>query len=186
VIHVAAGPRTGEAFLAEAKWAIAMYSEITNDNGFGKSPARVAIMLRQAHAEALDMLNNPDSTAPGRELVWNEPPSNPKLAGLDEMGRNQRRMVHQLLATRAFQTIGNVGPLIYSAVLGEKVTSRPVHVNGSVQDAKQGGRTGQSLLEFYSEGGASSVAQPALDDSPPPTPPPTKSPKMPTRSSRKK
>src|SRR5262245_39976692 len=79
VIHVAAGPRTAEAFLAEARWALAMYADVTSDNGFGKSPARVAVMLRQAYAEALELLNNPDSTTPGRELVWNDPPSDPRL-----------------------------------------------------------------------------------------------------------
>lgn len=165
VIHVVAGPRTAEAFLAEAKWSVSMFSQITSQSGLGKTPARVAIMLRAAHAEAVQLLNNPDAPTSERALLSHEPPADPKLAGLDQNGRRQRRMVHQLLTNRAFEQMASVGPTVYTAVLGEKVTTRPVQVSGGVE-AKQGGRTGQSLAEFFAEGGAAGVIPPPPEDPP--------------------
>jgi hypothetical protein len=168
VIHVAAGPRTAEAFLAEAKWAAAVYRKIMTDRSLGQSLARVeqvsrvTAALREAHSDALDLMNHPNMSAPGRELVLHDPPQDPNLRALDDAGRKQRKQVHHLMMTRAYEPLANVGPWIYSTVLGEQVTSQPVQLTGA-PEAKQGARTGQSLLEFYNEGGAASVAAPAQD-----------------------
>lgn len=156
VIHVAAGPRTGEAFLAEAKWALAVHSQILADRTLGKSQARidqvsrVTAALRWAHTEAFKSLSSRDPNAPRSELVWNKPPADPALNGLDEAGRRQRTKVHELLASRAYEPLTNVGPLVYTMILGERVTHQPVQLNGEV-DAKQGARTGQTLLEFFNQ-----------------------------------
>src|SRR5262249_45637450 len=159
VIHVAAGPRTAEAFLAEAKWALNTYTRIMTNRTLGYTQARieqisrVTAALRQAHSEALHLLDHPDMSAPDRELVLHNPPADPNLRGLDDAGRRQRRQVHHLLTTRAYEPLTNVGPLVYTKILGEEVTNQPVQLTGA-PEAKQGARTGQSLLDFYNQGGA--------------------------------
>lgn len=169
VIHAAAGPRTAEAFLAEAKWAVAVYSQILSDRSLGAAQARaeqiprVTAALRQAHSSAHDLLNKPDQTVPGRELVIHEPPSDPKLKGLDDAGRNQRKQVHKLFKTRAFEPLAMIGPKVYTDILGEKVTNQDVQLTGA-PEAKQAGRAGQSLLDFYSEGGAAKAPPPPPGD----------------------
>jgi hypothetical protein len=184
VIHAAAGPRTGEAFLAEAKWAVAVYSQILSDRTLGAAQARaeniprITAALRHAHSSAHDLLNKPDQTAPGRELVIHEPPSDPNLKGLDNAGRNQRKQVHKLLKTRAFEPLATIGPKVYTDILGEKVTTQDVQLTGA-PDAKQAGRAGQSLLDFYSEGGASKAA-------PPPSGDPAKSKSAPPKDTKKR
>lgn len=191
VIHVAAGPRTAEAFLAEAKWAVTVHSQIMSDPNWGRSQARieqvsrVTAALRQAHSDALNLMNNPDSSVPGSELVLHEPPAAPSLKGLDEAGRRQRKQVHQLLMTRAYEPLANVGPLVYTRILGEKVTQQPVRMTGA-PEARQGGRTGQSLLEFYAEGGAAGVAASPPNPVAPSAPKaqPAKAPKAPARPTR--
>ncbi len=169
VIHAAAGPRTGEAFLAEAKWAVAGYSQILSDRSLGAAQAnaekipRITAALRQAHSSAHDLLNKPDQTATGRELVIHEPPSDPNLKGLDNAGRNQRKQVHKLFKTRAFEPLASIGPKVYTDILGEKVTTQDVQLTGA-PEAKQAARTGQSLREFFDAGGAASVAPPPAPD----------------------
>lgn len=169
VIHVAAGPRTAEAFLAEAKWAVAVYSQILSDRSLGASQARadqiprVTAALRQAHSSALDLLNNPNQAGPGREFVLHDPPSDPKLKGLEDASRKQRKQVHALFKTHAFEPLATIGPKVYTDILGEKVTGQEVQLTGA-PDAKQGARTGQTLLEFYSEGGAAKVTSPPFPD----------------------
>lgn len=182
VIHVAAGPRTAEAFLAEAKWAVAVYSQILSDRSLGAAQARadqiprVTAALRQAHSTAHDLLNKPDQSVPGRELVLHEPPSDPKLKGLDDAGRNQRKQVHKLFKTRAFEPLATIGPKVYTDILGEKVTSQEVQLTGA-PEAKQGARTGQSLREFFDAGGSASVA-------PTPAPDPAKTKTSPPKSAQ--
>jgi hypothetical protein len=172
VIHVAAGPRTAEAFLAEAKWAVAVYSQIMSDRSLGAAQARadqiprVTAALRQAHSQAHDLLNKPDQNVPGRELVLHEPPSDPKLKGLDDASRNQRKQVHKLFKTRAYEPLATIGPKVYTDILGEKVTNQDVQLSGA-PEAKQAARTGQSLREFFDAGGSAGV-------SPPPAPDPAK------------
>ncbi|MBI3465156.1 MAG: hypothetical protein HY000_19190 [Planctomycetes bacterium] len=41
VIHTVAGPRTAESFLAEVKWAVAVYSQILADRGIGLRQSQV-------------------------------------------------------------------------------------------------------------------------------------------------
>jgi hypothetical protein len=96
-------------------------------------------------------------------------------------------MVHHLMMTRAYEPLASVGPVVYMSVLGERVTERPVQLRGEV-DARQGARTGQSLLDFYNEGGASGVSSPP----PPPEPPkdnqsakPAKNARAPSKASAK-
>ena len=169
VIHVAAGPRTAEAFLAEAKWAVAVYSQILSDRSLGlvqgraDNVSRITAALRQAHSTAYDIMNKPDQTVPGRELVIHEPPSDPNLKGLDNAGRNQRKQVHKLFKTRAFEPLATLGPKVYTDILGEKVTTQEVQLTGA-PDAKQAGRSGQSLLDFYTEGGAAKAPPPPTGD----------------------
>jgi hypothetical protein len=169
VIHAAAGPRTGEAFLAEAKWAVAVYSQILSDRSLGAAQAnaekipRITAALRQAHSSAHDLLNRPDQNVPGRELVIHEPPSDPNLKGLDNAGRNQRKQVHKLFKTRAFEPLATIGPKVYTDILGEKVTTKDVQLTGA-PEAKQAGRAGQSLVDFYTEGGAAKAPPPPTGD----------------------
>jgi hypothetical protein len=171
VIHVAAGPRTAEAFLAEAKWATTVYAEMLADRSAGLIQARaelgsrVAVALKQAHAEALQILTSPNPFAPHLELIHHTPSSDPRLQGLEAAGRKQREQVHRLLQARAFEPLASLGPDVYTHILGEKVTEHPVELSGA-PEAQQAGRTGQNLAEFFAEGGSSRL--PAAK-SPPPT-----------------
>ncbi len=165
VIHAVAGPRTSEAFLAEAKWATAVYTQILKDTGRNSllPPAdrisRVASALKQAHSDALELLNNPNADGPAAELVRHTPSSDSKLKGLEAAGRKQREQVHRLFKSKAFEPLATVGPEVYSQILGEKVTAEHVKLNNA-PEARQAARPpGQSLAEFYSSGG--SAGQPA-------------------------
>jgi hypothetical protein len=173
VIHAVAGPRTGEAFLAEAKWATSVYAQILRDPAAGSSQAskaggsRIAAALRLAHASAHQTLTVP-GTPPAHE--WVSPPrsSDPKLAGLDAQGRQQRQQVHRVLQTKAFEPLAVVGPDVYSRILGEHVTGEPVRLQGAT-DAQKAAGTGKRLGEFFADGGSSSDG----DRKPlAPTPPP--------------
>jgi hypothetical protein len=193
VIHAAAGPRTAEGFLAEAKWALATYTKVLSDKNVMRaaSPqdqfAKVSSGIRRAHFEAYNLFMHPDGTPSGRELVLHEPPADPRLRGLDEMGKRQRKFVHQLLMTRAYEPLARLGPVVYGRILGEMVTSQPVFLTG-VTEAKQAGNTGQSLFEFYNEG--RDASDEAIETPPPvkeaeATPPPSRSYKVPPRPSRR-
>ena len=157
VIHAVAGPRTAEAFLAEAKWAVTVYSQILSDRSLGVSQARadqvsrVTAALRQAHTNAADLLNKPSQSAPARELVVHEPPSDPKLKGLDDAGRKQRKQVHQLMKSLAFEPLAVVGPKVYTDILGETVTNQPVQLTGA-NEARQAAGNARNLVEFLSKG----------------------------------
>ena len=137
VIHVAAGPRTAEAFLAEAKWAVAVYSQIKSDRSLGSVRARadqnprVAAALRQAHGQALELLTKPNPSAPGIELVRHQASSDTKLQGLEAAGLKQRAEVHRLLKTNAFEPLASVGPEVYTNNMGEKVTPQEVQLSGA-------------------------------------------------------
>ncbi len=169
VIHTAAGPRTSEAFLAEAKWAVSVYSQILSDRSLGvvqgriDQVSRVTAALRSAHSSAYDLMNKPDQVLPGRELVLHAPPADPKLKGLDDAGRKQRKQVHQLFKTHAFEPLAMIGPKVYKDILGEKVSNQEVQLTGG-SEAKQAGRSGQSLLEFFEEGGAAKASPPPSGD----------------------
>ncbi len=157
VIHAVAGPRTGEAFLAEAKWAIATYTNIVGQRGLGSAAMqsgqvpRVTPALRQAHAAALELITKPNPFAPGLELVHHKPSPDAGLRGLEQAGLKQREQVHRLLKSRAFEPLAVVGPEVYTKILGEKVTTEAVELSGA-PEARQAGRPGQSLVEFYSGG----------------------------------
>ena len=168
VIHVAAGPRTAEAFLAEAKWAKTVYAEILADRSLGAMQARadhgsrMAAALRQAHASALRLLSEPKATGPHVELVRHTPASDSKLQGLEAAGRRQRQQVHALLQTKSYEPIAVIGPEVYSHILGEKVTRDPVKLTGATE-AKQVG-TAKNLAEFFSDGGSASGNAPPAED----------------------
>ena len=148
---------------------MAVYSQIPSDRSLGAAQARadqiprVTAALRQAHSHAHDLFNKPDQAVPGRELVLHEPPSDPKLKGLDDVGRQQRKQVHQLFKTFAFEPLATIGPKVYTDILGEKVTNQEVQLTGA-PEAKQCARKGQSLREFFDEGGSATVAPPPASD----------------------
>jgi hypothetical protein len=154
VIHAVAGPRTAEAFLAEAKWAVSAYTNIVGKRGLGSAAMqsgqvpRVTPALRQAHATALELITKPNAFAPGLELVHHKPSPDPALRGIEQAGLKQREQVHRLLKSRAFEPLTVVGPEVYTKVLGEKVTTESVQLTGATE-ARQAARTGQSLVEFY-------------------------------------
>jgi hypothetical protein len=155
VIHAVAGPRTGEAFLAEAKWAVAAYTNIVGERGLGSAAMqsgqvpRVTPALRQAHGAALELITKPNPFAPGLELVHHKPSPDPAQRGLEQAGLKQREQVHRLLRSRAFEPLTVVGPEVYTKILGEKVTTEAVELTGATE-ARQAAGTGQSLVEFYS------------------------------------
>jgi hypothetical protein len=173
VIHVAAGPRTAEAFLAEAKWAVAVYSQSVGDRPRGlamgsvEQGSRVTAALRRAHSSALDVLTKPNPFAPDLELIHHQPSSDPKLRGLEQGGLKQREQVHRLLKTRAYEPLAVVGPEVYTNILGEKVTEQPVQLTGA-PEARQAARPGQSLAEFFAEGGSDKLIEVKPVQSPPP------------------
>lgn len=168
VIHAVAGPRTGEAFLAEAQWATAVYAEIrkqTTRMAPAERVVRSAAALKQAHAAALEVLKKPNVNAPEAmvSLIRHTPSADAKLKGLENAGLKQREQVHGLLKTRAFEPLATIGPEVYTKILGETVTTDAVKLNNS-PESRQTARPGKSLLDFYGDGGLASEADgPAAD-----------------------
>ena len=164
VIHAVAGPRTAEAFLAEAQWATAVYAQILKETSRtattpAEQLARISAALKQSHAAALDLLTKPGTAGPLVELVRHTPSSDPKLKGLEEAGRKQREQVHRLFKSKAFEPLATIGPEVYSQILGETVTAQEVKLNNA-PEARQAARPGKSLLDFYSEGGSANQRPP--------------------------
>ncbi len=176
VIHAVAGPRTAEAFLAEAKWTTMVYREALSDPRTGRrlvasdQVPRMAVAIRHAHAAAAELIAHPTTPAPGRELVLHEPAADPNLAGLERQGLERRRKVHTLLKDIALEPVAQVGPKVYHDILGEELSTKPVELTGATE-ARQAG-AGQTLADFFGDGGtekrSAAPAAPSPRDPPKP------------------
>lgn len=166
VIHAIAGPRNGDAFLTELKWATRVYAQILADPKAGMSQvqkaggSRIAAALREVHGNAHETLTG--RRAPDNE--WVATAGNSGDSRND--GRQRRQQVHRLLQRKAFEPLTSLGPEVYGHILGEHVTMEPVRLAGHTEGQKAAGAP-TTLSEFFKEGGGDARPKPAVL---PPTP----------------